>query len=159
MGDDDSDDLEHPGKDPDDQIIRGYGQPANASTQSAILPLVKRYYSAAAAGDGRAACAMIYAGFTRGTGILHAVPSVYTPAPGSSVLQGKSCEQVASLLFKLDHRQLAEDSTGLRVVEFRVKGANGLLMLGFKTSPERWLPVRREAGGWKIAAFLDSEVP
>lgn len=159
VGDDDVDDIEHPQKDPDDRPLRQFGHAATTAEDRTIEVLVKRYYTAAAAGNGPAACSMIYSGFTRGLGIAKAIPSGYTPAPGSTVLSEKSCGQVAALLFKLDHQQLAEDMSGMRVAEFRVSSNSGLLLLGFKTSPERWLPVRRESGTWKIAAFLDSEVP
>jgi hypothetical protein len=158
------DDDDHPRKDPDDQIIRAYGRTATVVEVSAVVTLVKRYYTAVAAHDGAAACLLIYSGFTNGAAIAKALPSGYAPAPGSTVLDGKSCPQVASLLFGFDRQLLLEQhivegTPGPRVTAVRISGADGLAVLGFRTTPERWLPLKHEPGGWKIAAFLDSEIP
>jgi hypothetical protein len=158
-GDDDDDDREKPRSDPDDASVRDYGHPVDAMEKRAIVRLVGRYYAAAAADDGPLACSLIYPPFTRGSGIIDALPSNYVPAPGSTVLRGESCAQVATLLFKLNRQQILEESRGVRVVEARVSATRGYVVLRFKVMPERWLTIEREnAGDWRIAAFVDSKM-
>jgi hypothetical protein len=40
----------------------------------------------------------------------------------------------------------------------RVKGSRGLALLGFRATPERQIPLRRERGAWKVEALLDREL-
>jgi hypothetical protein len=157
-GDGDGDDGGHPHNDYDDHRIRDYGHAASTAEVRAVTTLVKRYYTAAAADDGTVACSLIYSRFTKNPGFTDAIPSAYVPVPGSAVLRGKSCAQVASLLFGLDHQQLAEEVT-VQMTSLRIDGIHGLALLGFKSTPERWIPVDRESNAWKIGAFLDNEVP
>jgi hypothetical protein len=156
-GDDDTDETNH--KDEDDHGARNYGHAASAADRRAIAALVKRYYATGVAGDGAAACALIYSGLAKSPNLGEAAEAAYPPAPGVPPLRGESCARIMSLLFKEDHQRLAADIEGIEVTSVRVKGSRGLALLGFRTAPERQIPVRRERGTWKIEALLDKELP
>jgi hypothetical protein len=47
----------------------------------------------------------------------------------------------------------------MKVVEERVKGALGLAVLGFRTTPESEIIVERERRAWKIAALFGTYMP
>src|SRR6185312_6680543 len=56
-------DIDSLGKSPydsDNDAIPAFGQPAGPADRRAIIALVRRYYAAAAAGNGIKACAMLY---------------------------------------------------------------------------------------------------
>jgi hypothetical protein len=156
-GDDDADETNH--KDEDDYSTRNYGHAASAGDKRTIVALVKRYYAVAAADDGARACVLIYSSLAKGSNLGEAAEVAYPPAPGVPPLRGRSCAQIMSLLFKEDHQQLAADVATIEVTSVRVKGRYGLALLGFRTSPERQIPVRRERGVWKIDTLLDEELP
>ncbi|HEY5194643.1 MAG TPA: hypothetical protein VIJ39_12325 [Solirubrobacteraceae bacterium] len=158
-GDDDVDDRGEPRPDPDENSIRYYGHAASANEVRAATALAKRYFAAAAMGNAGAACSLIYTSFTTGSRIARAIPPVYAPAPGSNVFSGKSCTQVASVLFQLDHQRLVEEAPTVQVTSLRFSGSEGLALLGFRSIPERWMPMEREWGAWRIGAFVDSELP
>jgi hypothetical protein len=155
-GDGDGDEPNH--IDEDNYSARNYGRAASAGQERAIAALVERYYAAGAAGDGARACALIYSGLTESPSLGETAEAVSPPAPSVPPLHGRSCAQIMSLLFEEDHRRLAADLARVVVTSVRVKGSQGLVLLGFRTTPERWIPVRRERGGWKIEALLDKEL-
>jgi hypothetical protein len=156
-GDADADETNH--KDEDDYSIRTYGHAASAADERAIATLVKRYYVAAAGGDGSIACSLIYSGLVMSPNLGEAAEAAYPPAPGVPPLRGESCARIMSLLFKEDQERLAADINGMEVTSVRVKSNRGLALLGFRTMPERQIPVRREGGTWKMEALLDEELP
>jgi hypothetical protein len=156
IGDGDVDDRGQQ-SDIDDRGVRGFGHEASAAEVRAVASLIKRYYAAAVAGDSATACSLIHSSLARSSDFAKAVPSEYAPAPGSSALRG-SCAQITSLLFKLDHQQLVADAATIRVTGVRVNGALGLALLGFRTTPERHILVKREGRAWKIDELLDSEM-
>jgi hypothetical protein len=155
-GDGDVDDADN--RDEDDHGVRTYGHAASAPDERAIAALVKRYYAAGAAGDGARACALIYSGLADSPSLGETAETVYPPAPSVPPLHGQSCARIMSLLFEEDHRRLAGDLATVVVTDMRVKGSKGLVLLGFRTTPERLIPVRRERGGWKVEALLDREL-
>ncbi len=145
--------------DEDDDATRNFGDAAGAADTLEITALVKRYFAVAAAEEGAAACSLVDVHITKGVGLQKAVPPAYVPAPGSSVLRGKNCPQLVSLIFKLDHEEIAADALSLHVTSVRVAGLQGLALLGFKTTGESKLPLLRERGAWRIDALLYSELP
>jgi hypothetical protein len=159
VGDRDDDDLEGGyTADSDDTRVRDYGHEASTTDKLAVMSLVKRYYAAAAGEDGAGACALVYSRIAKGLNFTKVVPKEYVPAAGSSVFHGKNCAEVALLLFTVDHQQLVTDVTSLHVTGVRVKGGRGLVMLGFRTTGERMIAVKREGGVWKLGELLDSEI-
>jgi hypothetical protein len=144
--------------DEDDYAIRNFGHAASAADRRTIAALVKRYYAAGAAGDGAAACALIYSGLANSPNLGEAAEAAYPPAPGVPLLRGQSCARIMSLLFKEDHQRLAADLATAIVTRVRVKGSRGLALLGFRTTPERQIPLRREHGAWKVETLLDREL-
>jgi hypothetical protein len=156
-GDDDADGSGS--EDYDDAGVRGYGRAASAADRQVVTALLKGYYAAAAAGDGATACSLMLPRLVKGSNLGEAAEEAYPPAPSTPPLRGKSCAQIMSLLFTEDHQQLAADSATLVVSSLRVKGNHGLALLGFRTTPERQIPVERGGGVWKVDAPLDSEVP
>jgi hypothetical protein len=142
-----------------DDYVRGYGREATAGEKQIVARLVARYYAAAAAGNGAEACALLDARLARSADFAKVLPKEYAPAGGSSVFEGKTCAEVASLLFEVDRPRLATEAASVQVTSLRVEGVHGIALLGFATTPERQIPVDREAGAWKIAGLLDTEVP
>jgi hypothetical protein len=157
--DDDDADTGPNHEDTDDYRIRGYGHAPSAADERAVTGLVKRYYAAAAAGDGAVGCSLLLIRLAKDSNLGEAAEKAYPPAPDVPPLHGKSCAQIMSLLFKEDHEQLAADSTTLQVTSVRVNGLHGLALLGFRTTPERQIRVERDGGAWKLDALLDRELP
>ena len=143
----------------DDHPTRGYGHPASTVDRRAVRGLVKRYYSAAAEADGATACSLMLPRLANESNLGEAAEEIYALALNLPPLHGKSCAQIMSLLFKEDHKRLAADNATLHVTSVRLEGDNGLALLGFRTTPERKMPVQRERHLWGIDALLDSEIP
>jgi hypothetical protein len=133
--------------DGDDKPIRAYGQAAGTSDKRALAALVERYYAAAAAGDGAAACSVIDPSFAK------AIPEDYGQAPGPGYLRGaKTCPAVMTLLFKYFHSQLGG---AVEVTGVRVKGDQAFVLLGSTTRPASYLTLKRKGGGaWGIEGLL-----
>jgi hypothetical protein len=144
-------DVEAPYDDTNNNEELNYGRAASSVDKQAIAALIKRYYAAAAAGDGAKACSMLYVTFAE------AVPEDYgTSPPGQPYMRGKTCPAVMALLFKHDHSQLIAELPLLEVRRVRLEQHHGLAVLSFGTMPERQIPVQRERRTWKIEALLDS---
>jgi hypothetical protein len=157
IGDYDVDD--HGGSDYDDGKIRTYGREASSGERHAVAGLVKLYYAAAATNDGVHACSLVDSRLAKSSNFAKVVPEGYEPAAGSTVFRGKSCAQVASLLFELTHQQLVSAAATVRVTGLRVDGTHGLAILIFTKTPESEIPVEHEHGAWKIGGFLGSPLP
>jgi hypothetical protein len=158
-GDEDVDAREGSGNDYDDGDLRGYGREAGAGDATAVAALVARYFTAAAHDDGSQVCALLDSRVAKSADFAQVVPPSYVSAGDPSALRGKSCAQVASLLLNIDHSQLAVEAPSVRVTSLRVLGDHGVALLGFATTPERQIPVRREGATWKLDSFLDTELP
>jgi hypothetical protein len=143
----------------DDYLVRGYGRAAGETETKALEGLLMRYYMAAAAENGATACELLDPRLRKGLNLVKAMPHEDVPPSGSTIFGGKDCAQVASLLFKLNHRQILEKSETFVVRDVRIDGPGGLVLLGFRAMPERMMPVEREQGAWKTGALLDLEVP
>ena len=121
--------------------------------------MVKRYYAAAVAGQGSTACALLAARIASSKDFAKVVPPEYVPAAGSSTLRGKSCAQVAELLFNVDHQELAAGAASVQVSSLSIQGSHGLAALVYTTMPEREIPMDREHGTWRIGGLVDIEMP
>jgi hypothetical protein len=153
---DDDQDNDNPSKsqyDADDDPVLYLGHAASAADRQGIAHLVKRYYGVAAAGDGAAACSLIY------SSLAESVPEDYGQSPGPPSLRGKTCAVVVSKLLKQHRQSLVADRASLTVTRVRVSGSSGLALLRFGTKTERRVLVCREGGVWRMDVLLDIGVP
>jgi hypothetical protein len=136
--------------DSDDASARTYGQPANGADNSTIGALVKRYYAAAAAGNGASACSLIDSLFAK------SIPEDYGRGAGPAFARGNTCAVVMSKLFKHDHSKLP---AAIVVTDIRVNGSQARALIGSKTVPASYLPLKRERGVWKVDALSALPMP
>jgi hypothetical protein len=159
-GDDDDRRVEGHPRSADDYPVSKYGHSAARGDSHAIAALVKRYYAAAASGDAAAACRLIYPALARNPALRKVVPKDRFSRPVyPHVRAGETCAQVASNLFVEHHQSLVTDVKTLQVLDVRVSGTHSVALLGFRTAPERWLPVVRTGHRWRVDAFLAGELP
>ncbi len=151
--DNDSDNPTGSYYDSDDNPIRFYGRPASAADRRLITALVRRYYAAAAAGDGSTACEMMTAP------IVNSIPHTVGGPAGPPYLRGKTCPLILSKIFKQNHEQLSTYNALMHVDGVRRSGDQALLIMRFKGLPARDIEVVHEHGTWKMDALLDDELP
>jgi hypothetical protein len=142
-------DLDNDNND-DDQLVLGFGHVASAGEARPIVALVKRYYAAAAAEDGRAACRML-APFV--------AESVAENQGQSPRLRGGTCPVVMSKVFAVQHRELAAKSADYRFVRIGVEGDHALVALEFPAISEvHQLTLRRIGGRWWVLHLIDDHI-
>lgn len=139
----------------DDEFDWGFGRAATPAEQRAFTTVLKAYYAAAVAGDGATACALIDPELLKSADLSQALPSEYRPQPGSPLLNG-GCARVESLVFSVNRRQLAAQASTLQLIGARVKGAEGLAILGFRTTGEREVAIRRVGNAWMMDALFSA---
>jgi hypothetical protein len=127
-----------------------FGHEASTTDKLAVTSLVKRYYAAAAEGDGTKACLLI------SSILAESVAEEYGRLPA---LRGDSCAAVMSKLLEWHRQELAADVARLRVTKVQVDGSQGWVLLSFGRRYERRMLVHRDSGAWKIDALLDIKVP
>jgi len=135
----------------DDGNVLYFGQAAGPSDRQALIALVTRYYTAAAAANGGTVCGLL-APFVAET--------VVETSGSSPALRGRSCAAVLTKLFKLQHSLLADKRATLQIGTVRVQGDRALVSLNF-TKPiveTRQLTGRRIAGDWRLIDILDGIV-
>lgn len=137
--------------DGDDYAVTRFGHPAGVADRQAIVRLLKRYYAAAAAQDGSAACALLY------PVLAEAVPEDYGQAV--SVHGRKTCATVLARVLAPHRRELAADAASLTVLKVRLDGARGWAMLRLAMPSERRLQLHREGGAWRVDELLDTKLP
>jgi hypothetical protein len=147
--DHDNDNLGTSYYDDDDPEVLDYGRAASPSEQRQVTSLVKRYYVAAAAGDGAAGCRLLYTLFAE---------SLPEEEDRSSTPRATTCAAALAKIFKRDHAQLAAGLARLRVTGLRVKGTHAYALLS-GSRPERYLILHRELGAWKMVAVIDNGLP
>lgn len=141
----------YPGE-PDNDNNHVFGHPASPADMRAATALVKHYYTAAAAGDGGAACALMY------SPLAEEVPEAYGGLLSSSSPRGKTCAVVMSGLFKHLFKGLRADSATLKVAAVRVRGNHASVLLGFNgRRPADYLGLHRERGAWKVERLIGTE--
>jgi hypothetical protein len=147
--DGDADDRPHSGPVPIDQNelpVMKYG--ASHTERRAIVAVVKSYFAAAAAADGKAGCQLIDSNL--GTALGQEQTGL--PAGDSG-----TCAATLSLLFKRQQGHfVAENPTTMVVTGVHVRGEESFVTLGFKTMPESDIILQHEGNAWKIDALFDS---
>ncbi len=131
-----------------------FGVPADVRDARSAAALLKRYYRAAAAHDGKAACAMMYSSWAESVAVDYGSGGSGTSSPGAT------CAAVMSEMFAHEHARLVGQSAGLRVVAVRVLGSRGSVQMRFGSGRQRsYMELRRERGAWKIDRLIGSERP
>jgi hypothetical protein len=150
-GDNDSSGKSH--YDSDDQRTADFGHPASGTERATIAALVRRFYAAAAAGNGEKACSMLYSVFAE------AVPEDYgTSPPGPGYARATTCPAVLTRVFAHFREQILSKAPKLQIAQVRVKRREGIVLLSFGALPERLIHVLREGRTWRIQALLDEEL-
>lgn len=152
-GDNDRDDRKgYNGANNDDRyLFATYGKEATPAETRAVATLMRSYYTLATAENGAAACALLYPSLAAGLA-ESGHPSAHST--------GNDCAAGVSPLLKEQHHQLVADEASTMVVtSLHVKGAFGLVGLGFKSTPEVETLLEREAGTWKLASLFGSQMP
>jgi hypothetical protein len=137
-------------RDGDDGVIAAYGHAPSSADARALTTLAKRYFSAAAGGDGARACSMIIADFVR------SIPEDYGQPPGPIYLRGKTCAVVMSRLFEHDRASLASP---IEVTGVRVNNSQAHIFVGSPTLSARIVLAERRRGAWKVVGLLGTPVP
>jgi hypothetical protein len=149
-GDDDIDSLGQGRYDADNDANPTFGPAASITERQAIVALIKRYYAAAAAGDGGKACSML------DPLIVEAVVEEHHRGKGPPSLRGNTCPQVASKVFKQRHRELTEDVAELQVGWVQLQARQAVTLVHFGAMRELIVRVHRSHGGWQMNALLDN---
>jgi hypothetical protein len=128
--------------DEDDMTAVVVGHSASTADTRAIAALVKRYYAAAAAGDGKRACSMMLPRLVR------TIPVEYGKF-GASYMRGAStCSALEARLFA--HLR-ARITSAIRVTEVRVSNSNAWAFFGSKTTPPEVVSLARNGASWWIS--------
>jgi len=144
----------------DDWRMREFGRPASVVDEHTIIALVQHYYAAAASVEGARACSLIYSVLARTPTVAAVIPPDYlTKPPLPRVLRGEDCAHAAAAIFTKEHRLLVMKNATLQITDVRVKRNHAVAILGFRTTPQRWMPITREGNTWKIDSLLDHELP
>lgn len=131
-----------------DDYISIYGQAASGADRQAIIELVKRYYKAAAADDGRAACALLYPTLAK------AVPEDYGRPPGPPATRGKTCAIVLSKFFKRVPGQPVSSLATTKVTGVRVRGEHAFAQLSSTAIPTGEMSLLRQGRRWRVEALI-----
>ena len=129
-----------------------FGHAASPADRRAVTAVVKRYYTAAAAGDGKTACALSYSLF------VEEIPELYGTPSGPPGLRGTTCPVILSKLFRQRHQQLSAEHATLVVDTVRVEKLRAFAVMSFKTVKEHDILLHREHRAWKIYELLDTEL-
>lgn len=145
-------DSDHYRHEPDNEH-EPVGRPTGEADARAVAAVVKRYFAAAAREQGAAACALLYLPFEE------LVAQTYGGVGAAPAMRGNSCAEVASKLFRQQHRQL-RDAASAKVATVRVTFSRGIAQFGFGASrPKLYTMLHRERGRWKMYELLYSEHP
>jgi hypothetical protein len=140
--------------DADDNSHLNLGHPARGAELRAMVSLVKRYYAASAAGDGKAACSMLYS---------VAVREAVEELPHTQGVSGMTCPAVMSAVFQKLHPWLVAKARSLRPLRVRSELLNGFVIMRFSTTPPnaaaREVALRHDHGVWSIDSPLDKPLP
>ena len=124
------------------------GKEAGRTDKQRIATLIKRYYLAAAAGDGARGCALLDPALTKEL-------AAGQERPGE--VASKACAAAVSQIFRQQHQLLASDDVAtMSVIEVRVKGDVAAALVGFRTMPVGRIHLKRDRGHWKVDALFDT---
>lgn len=149
-GDGDDDSRGMGPADNDGDAVLTFAPAPSVVERRAIVALLRRYYAAAAAGEGAKACALTY------WLVRERTVEEHDHGRGPRSLRGATCAQVASELFRERHRELAEDVARFRVGAVQVRARHGWAVLDFGALRERVTQVHRDPASWKLDALPDS---
>ncbi len=131
-------------------VVSEFGHPAGAADSAQIAALVKRYYAAAAAGNGTKACSLLF------FALEESVAESYHWAPAPRYLNGAdSCQAVLSRVFARFHAQL-RIRPAVALVHVEGKLAKALLI--WPPLPPGYVEVKREGSSWKLDSLLAAPV-
>jgi hypothetical protein len=137
--------------DSDDKATFAYGHVPTVGERTAIEKVVKRYYAAAAVGDGATACSLLL------TTLAHSLAEAYDQQSGPSYLRGATtCRTIASKLFAHLREQLAEAIT---IVEVRVEGSSARVVLSSRKMRASDISLLRQDRAWKLEELLGQPLP
>jgi hypothetical protein len=131
-----------------DDYISTYGEQASGPDRQAIVKLVQRYYAAAVADDGAAACPLIYSTLEK------SIPEDYGQPPAPPTTRGKTCPVVMSKFFRHLPRQPVSGLASTKVTGVRIHGDHAFVQLSSKAIPTGEISVQHEAQGWKIQTLI-----
>ncbi len=149
--DPDLDSDTYPGE-PDNDNNHVFGHVAGVADRQAAVTLVGRYFAAATARDGAAACRLMYIPMSE------SVAEDYGALAGSPYMRGTTCAAVMSGLFRHLHARLVAERATLKLAEIRVRGNETSVRMGFGAAPAKfYLELRRERGVWRLARIVPDE--
>jgi hypothetical protein len=133
----------------DRRIYAFCGHPAGRSDRRAVIAVVKRYYSTAAADNGKGACLMM------APGLVKSLPMEYGRF-GAPYLRGaKTCRTVLSRFFRHHHRELIVPIMVSRVF---IKGDRAFAPVDSPMMPPSIIVLRHEYGAWAIEEPLGGRI-
>jgi ketosteroid isomerase-like protein len=147
--DDDDPGTPHYEQDEHHRFLAQFGRSPRPTEARAITALIKRYFTAAAAGDSANACAL-----------LSTAASVALAAQHSSSTRGAGAcaAAIAPPLAQAHQYLLTKEPTTMVVTGIYTKGDLGIAALGFRHTPESTILIEREASAWKIGSIFDNHM-
>ncbi len=132
--------------DRDDRQAFAYGHAPGAATLRAVGTVVRRYFAAASAANGAAACVLLEPGLAR------TVPEDNAgPRDPAYVRGAKSCPEVLARLFAHYHEELAAPVT---VYAVRVLGAEAHAIVASRTLPAGSVFLIHRGHAWQLERLL-----
>lgn len=133
-----------------DDNIPAYGRAASPQDRRAVSELVRRYYAAARAHNGAAACAML------DSNLAKSVPEDYGHMSNLPYMHGGTCAAVMSKLFA--HLGATSAQLAMPVVTgVRLYRGHGFAELRSKEAPRGELFVVRQGDAWKVGVLIGRE--
>jgi hypothetical protein len=134
--------------DSDDRSVFAWGRPVPGATRAAIAGVLKRYYAAAARGDGLAACQLF-------TPLLaHGAASEYT-LPGQSH-HFPTCAALMSAMFAQSRQEL---SAPISVIAVRGQGRQARAIVASRTLRASSVLLQRQGSNWRLLALSGVVLP
>jgi hypothetical protein len=136
--------------DSDDHNILTYGGSAGVADKATLTNLVKLYYVAAVAEDGKRACSLVtprYAGL---------IVEEFGGPGGPPYMRGKTCSVVMSSFFRHEHRLL---SRGVEVTSVRISGDQAFVLVGSSVLPASYMTLKRQGSAWRVEDLLGVPLP
>jgi len=137
--------------DTDNDAILTWGPPADAADRAAIVALLKRYYTAAAAGEGAKACTML------DPLIAETVEEDRHAGRGPRLPRGSMCAQIMASMFQQRHRELVENLAAFLITAVQRRGNLAMALTDFSPTRVLQVLVRRDQGVWKMNTTLYNE--
>jgi hypothetical protein len=150
-GDGDNDSLGMGRLDTDNDASPTFGRPASPTERQQITALFKGFYTAAAADNGARACSMLY------WLVAETVVEEHSHGKGPLALRGTTCTQIATKLFKKNHRELVDDLAALKLTIIQLRRNRGWAVLDFAPAHERLGTIQREGTVWKLGSLLKDD--